>query len=869
MEPVQVKETRTKVIQTVTIAAVLILFYLALWALRREIKLNNLQDVLQYFEEISYSRFFTALAFSFGSYWALTFYDFLGLRHIKKTLSYGRVALTSFIAYTFSHNIGAAPITGGGIRYRLYSKWGLTAGESASVLVICGMTFWVGFLTMGAFFFFVKPPVLPPFQLPAMHFLFFHFQFDSTVFSNVIFGVGVFCLLGIAGYLLSALVFHRTIKIFKWHFPTPSVGIAMGQMAAGVLDWTCSGSVLYILLPPSDMTFTSFMSIYLSAQILGFLSQVPGGLGVLDWFILEALEPVLPATSIAGALLAFRVCYYLIPFILGLFSFTFYEVVRNRERVKRALRILDRFAPDFAPHLFSILIFLCGASLLISDATPEVSNRLVRLNELMPLGLMEGSHFMAALVGAALLVVARSLQQRLESAYTVALVLLGTGVLTCLFKGFDYKEALTLLVVFGALLICRRYFPRRTSIFQQRYSPMWVTAILFILLGSIWVGVFNYRYEDYSPDLWSTFDIVEDAARFLRATLGASATLFIFSIISLLSPTQPETEYPTSTQLAKALEVVKSSRRAPAMLALMGDKALFFNKRSEAFLMYAIEGKSWITLGDAVGDPKDRQDLAIRFKDQCHRKKAWALFYLVDQEQFQFYLDMGLTVLKIAEEARVPLKNFKVDALFSGDLKNAYQRFKDKEEFTFGILPPGEWRMLLPELRKISEDWLTKSKTREKAFSAGFYDEEYLRNFSLALVWKEGHVVAFANVLTTNHKDELAVDLLRSAVDSPAFLEDYLVLELMQWAREKGYKGFNLGCAPLLEVEETPLAPYKDQVAGILSPYAHATLLPEIRKDKERFNPEWVPKYLATSGTLPLNVALNNIRSLINKGHRG
>ena len=864
----QAEQTRKKVVQTLTILAVMTLFFLALGALRREIKMNRLEDVIRYFQDIPAGRFFEALLFSMGSYLALTFYDFLGLKNIRKPLSYPRTALASFIAYTFSHNIGASPITGGGIRYRFYSSWGLSAGEAASVVVTCAMTFWVGFMTMGAVFFFFRPPDLPPFQLPPIHFLFIHFQLDSTVFSGVIFGVGIFCALGLAAYLISALFVRKTLQVARWQFPTPTVPVALGQMAAGCMDWACSAAALYCLLPDSGLSFPSFMTLYLSAQIIGFISQVPGGLGVLDVIILETLQSTLPTTSIAGALLAFRVCYYLIPFTLGLLSFTGYEVVRNREGFKRALRILDRFAPDVAPHLFAFLVFAGGAVLFFSNATPEVNHHMTWLNERLPLGMMEGSHFFTSIVAALLLLAARGVQQRLQAGYVLSLVLLGAGAISSMLKGFDYQEALFLLAVFGALLPSGRYFSKRSSLFQQRYPPFWVTAVLFVLLGSIWIGIFNNRYEDYSPDLWTTFDLSEDAARFLRATLGSSATLLVFSLISLFSPNQPETEFPSPPELAKAGGAVRKTRRALAALALMGDKALFFNKKNDTFLMYAIEGKSWIVLGDPAGDEKESPDLAVKFKDLGHRKGAGLLFFLVDQRHFQFYLDMGLTVMKAGEEARVPLKSFKLETLPSADLKTSHQKLVERDGYRFEVLPEGSFGDLLPELRKVSEGWLSKNKTREMGFSVGFFDEKYLGRFPLAVARKEGKVEAFANLLLSDGKEEVMADLLRSSQEAPAALEDYLLLEIMLWAKTKGYQWFNLGTAPLLDVEESPLAPFKDKIAQILSPYAHVLKLPDIRKEKERFNPEWAPKYLAASASLPLSTAFANIQALISKGGR-
>jgi phosphatidylglycerol lysyltransferase len=173
--------------------------------------------------------------------------------------------------------------------------------------------------------------------------------------------------------------------------------------------------------------------------------------------------------------------------------------------------------------------------------------------------------------------------------------------------------------------------------------------------------------------------------------------------------------------------------------------------------------------------------------------------------------------------------------------------------------------MLIPELKKVSEDWLSKNKTREKGFSTGHFNEAYLSYFPLALVWKEGKVVAFANLHLSHGKEEAALDLLRSAEGTPAYLEDYLLVESLLWAKEKGYKWFNLGVAPLLDAEESPLAPFKDPMIEIFAPYGNVPSLQDIRKNKERFNPEWSPLYLAASSNVPLAVAFNNIRSLVSK----
>lgn len=845
-------DKRNKVVQTTSILVVIILFYVALWVLRREIKTSHYDDVVHYLRQMPAEQFLLAFLATMASYFALTFYDVLGFRHIQKPIEYPKVALTSFTSYAFSHNIGAALITGGGIRYRFYSTWGLSAVETANVLIVCGSTYWVGFFTMGSLFFFLNPPTLPDS---------IHIPFQSVT------PAGLVCSLIIVTYLLLSVFLKGNLQVFKWKFPMPALSIVLGQILVGCTDWMFSGAALYLLLPHSSVSYFSFLAIYLLAQFIGFISQVPGGLGVLETVVVVLLSPALPASDVLGALLAFRFIYYLIPFILGLFSFSIFEIIRNKEGFKRALQILNRWAPEFLPHVYGGLVFLSGGMLLFSNVSPEVNRRMLWLNEFLPLSFLEGAHLLTGIVAGWLLVLGRSIQQRLESAYYVVLALLGVGVLGCFFKGFAYREALVLLVLFAAMLFSRAYFPRKGSIFQQRYPVAWITLILFVWLGSIWMGVVNYRYENLTLDLWTTFDIVEDAARFLRSSFGATLTLLVFSLISLISPTQPETDFPSADELDKAQETIKHSAKTYAGLALLGDKALLFNKKRDAFLMYAIEGKSWIVLGDPVGHEKDQEDLVLKFRDLCRKKNALPVFYQVDQAHFESYLNLGLTTLKIAEEARVNLKGLKLDGL-SADLKNTYQRLREKEEYQFDLIPSEGVAAHLRELRDVSESWLSHHKTREKGFSTGFFRNSYLKRGSIAVIRKEGKIVAFANLLSSQGKAEMTVDLLRTMGEEPRSLEDYLFLEVLFWAQKKDYHWFNLGNGGLLDMEESPLAPFETHLLEILSPYGRAHHLTDIRKEKDRFNPEWTPKYLAHSVNLSLEDALNNIASLISRGNR-
>jgi phosphatidylglycerol lysyltransferase len=851
MEPMEQTKTRGKLMQTAGILITLILFYAALWVLRREVKFSHTDEVLRYLRQIPFQQFSLAFLAAMGSYFALTLYDLIGLRHTGKTLPYGKAALTSFIAYAFSHNIGGSVLTGGGIRYRLYSAWGLTAGETAKVILLCAMTFWVGFFTMGSVFFFLQPPELPPS---------IHLPFNS------VFSTGVLCLILIAAYLCLSILMKKNLRLGKWEFPKPSLSFALSQMAAGSLDWICSGTALYLLLPPNSLSLPSFMAIYLVAQIAGFASQVPGGLGILEVVVTVLLAPVLHSSDVLGAMLAFRLVYYLIPFILALVTFATVEIIRNKQGFTRALQILNRWVPDFGPPVIGFMTFLAGALLLFNNVVPEHPRHMVLLGELVQLSVIEISHFMIGLLGAALLLTARGLQKRLEGSHKAALILTGLGVVGCILKGFDYQQSLYLLVLFLFLLSTQPLFPRKSSLVQQKFPPFWIAAILFVLLGSIWVGVFSYHILDYyTIDLWSSFDLALDSARFLRSTLGTSLVLIIFSISALLSTTQPETDLPGEKTLDRVKEILLETPRASSYLALTGDKAILFNKKEDAFLMYAIEGKCWVTLGDPVGTEKEREDLALRFKDMCRKKNAWSIFYLVHQDHFNFYLDMGLTVLKVAEAARVDLEKFSLENLTGTELRGAYQNFKSKEEFAFEVLEPPYDDALMAQLKIVSENWLTIRKTREKGFSTGFFNPSYIRRFPLALVREEGRITAFACLRMAPTAGEAAFDLLRSDSEQRAQLEDYLTMESMAWAKQKGMKWFHLGHASLPNPAQGALAPFERWIPGLLSPHSKDDHALEARRKRDRYNPEWMPRYLAAPSEVPLSVVFANIHALISR----
>ena len=187
--------------------------------------------------------------------------------------------------------------------------------------------------------------------------------------------------------------------------------------------------------------------------------------------------------------------------------------------------------------------------------------------------------------------------------------------------------------------------------------------------------------------------------------------------------------------------------------------------------MYQSSGNSWVAMGDPIGPAQLGEDLAWEFLEECDGMAVSPVFYQVTPERLPLYIDLGLTLSKLGEEARVPLEAFSLEGAARSDLRQA-QRRANRDGATFEIVGRAAVPAILPELRAVSDAWLADKNTAEKRFSLGFFDERYLAHFDVGVVRHQGAVVAFAN-LWRGGSTELSVDLMRYNDAAPKGVMDY------------------------------------------------------------------------------------------------
>lgn len=741
------------------------------------------------------------------------------------------------------------------IRYRLYSSWGLSAIDVTKMVAFCGLSYWLGIFTIGGVVF-----LLEPLEIPAL----IHLRFVSEPHLGILF------LVFITGYLLFSALRKRPLKILKWEFSIPSLKFSLSSTVIACLDVILNGSVLYVLLPSAEtLSYPKFIGIFVLSQIATLVSQVPGGLGIIETVFIIFLSTTLPASSILGSLLVFRGIYYLLPICFATVLLGIHELLQKKETFRLFARIFGQWTPEIIPTVLSITSLVGGAILLFSGATPAVNIRMMWLRNLLPLSVMEISHFLGSLVGVLLLLLSWGLQRRLNAAYPFTVALLIAGIVFSLLKGFDYEEAVILAIMLGAFLPSRRHFYRKTSLINEPFTARWIATIVIVILCSVWLGFFCHKHVAYSNELWWHFSLSGDAPRFLRATVGVVTVALFFAVLKLLRPAFSKPSLPLVTDLEIVRAIVKSSKKTYANFALLGDKLFLLSELRNAFIMYAINGRSWVALGDPVGPESEMSELIWKFREMCDRHDGWTVFYEVDRRNLHIYIDLGLALLKLGEEARVPLTTFSLEGYTRKGLRHTYNRI-EKEGCTFELIPTTTIPSLLPELKIISDAWLSEKKITEKGFSIGFFDTEYLKHYPAGIVRKNGKIIAFVNIWLSNEKEELSGDLMRHLPDAPNSVIEYLFIQLMLWGKQEGYKWFNLGMAPLSGLEEHALAPLWNRLGSLVFRHGeHFYNFQGLRRYKEKFDPEWEPKYLASPGGLKLPRILTNIALLISRSPKG
>ncbi len=300
----------------------LFFFVLAAYMIYRQLSKYTLDELKEAVFNIPNINLIYALIASFIGYVSLSTYDYLALKYIHKKLKAWKWILTGFIGFSVSNNAGHAIVSGGAVRYRFYSRWGINPSNIVKMVTFSGFTYLV------ACFFLI---IIGYFMTPDHAFG----GNDSTKVSTFI--TMILSVVGLAIYFWASIFYKKGLIIKGIKFRMPNWKLALEQMIIGSIDIVMASLVLYsVLICFVEIDFMTFMGAFIIAQVLGVYSQVPGGLGVFELVFSNILPGQDNQAILFGALIAYRIIYYLIPLIISGIVLFIYEYAKADEKLEEA-----------------------------------------------------------------------------------------------------------------------------------------------------------------------------------------------------------------------------------------------------------------------------------------------------------------------------------------------------------------------------------------------------------------------------------------------------------------------------------------------------------------------------------------------------
>ena len=851
------RDTLSRYRQPFGVAIAVLLFVIALLACRHLLNELDPTALRSALASIAPSHLLAAIGMACVGFAALLTYEWSASRYAAVQLPRPTLAMGGFCAFAIGNAVGLSMLSGGSVRYRLYSRHGLSAGDITRMTVFASLSLGCSLPILAALAtLFDLADAAAALRLPEP-------LLAAVAGSILLTAAGLVAALRRGRLAEQPFANSVLTRLGGRLLRLPTMRLSAMQLLISAIDVSAAAAVLYLLLPEAP-PFGAFLVVYLLALAAGVLSHVPGGVGVFEAVLLAAFAGQLGTAPLAAALLLYRLIYIVAPLLLACLILLAGELRRVLARHQAV-----RAASGLAAPVLALLVFISGMVLLFSGTTPSADSRLAELGFLIPHRLIDASHFGASLVGMLCLLLAQGLRRRLSAAWALTLALLLAGSVLSLLKGFDWEEASLLAVTAALLALFRTYFYRPSRLTELPFSPWHLAASASVLAASVWLLLFAYQDVPYGHQLWWQFALDADAPRGLRAALGSALLLIIVVLPWLLRAAPPAIALPDSADLDQAAQIIRASSQPDGGLALTGDKALLLHSSGEAFLMYARHGRSMVALFDPIGPPLQRAELIWQFRDLCDRHHTRPVFYQVRAENLPYYMDIGLTALKLGEEARVDLQRFDLDSTGKAmkDLRYTWNRGQ-RDGLQLDVHAPGD--APLEELRVISDAWLSGKNVREKGFSLGRFDSAYLARFSIAVIRFQGRAVAFANLLETDSLELASLDLMRVLPDAPKLTMEFLMLGLLQHYKARGVARFSLGMVPLSGLQPRRGAPLTQRLGAMLFQRGESFYnFQGLRRFKDKFQPDWEPRYMAVPAGLDPLVALADTAALIAGGYTG
>lgn len=530
--------------------------------------------------------------------------------------------------------------------------------------------------------------------------------------------------------------------------------------------------------------------------------------------------------------------------------------------------------------IVAVAVFVCGLVNIFSVAQPPLPHRIAKILQLFPLRLVETLHVMTLLIGLALLIIAINLCRRKRNAYQLALFLSLASVALHLVKAIDYEEAIVSFCIAALLIVSKKQFSVKSAPFYSSDAiPKAIIAMsATFLYGSLgfWLldrrgfGI-NFSIKESMIQTFQQIAFIDTGiipktrhARFFLTSLHWIAVVSALYFTSLLFRPIVFRFRTGEQERDRAKRIIEAHGHSPLdYFKYWPDKTFFFSSSGEGVISYGVHKGIALVLGDPVGPQHEMEETLRSFIAFCHAKGWQSALYQVQPFLLPLYNKMGLSHLKIGDEAIVNLQTFSLKGNHKKDLRHSVNKF-EKEGYTLRFYSPPLSEPLLDQLESVSEDWLKTPGRRERTFTSGQFRRDSIATTPVwTLETPNGKIVAFFNKIPSHRKGEATIDLMRHRRDAPRGAMDYLFVKLFADLRQQGFLTFSLGM--------TPLSGFRPNEKGRKTERAIYAMVRQLnfifhfkglKAYKSKFSDIWEPRYLVYENILSLGKVAQALNKL-------
>ena len=536
-----------------------------------------------------------------------------------------------------------------------------------------------------------------------------------------------------------------------------------------------------------------------------------------------------------------------------------------------------KFLAD-TPRLAAFLVAFMGIVNVISSSLPALNDRLKVLEQVSPLEVTNGSRLATVLAGFALLLLSANLARRKQVAWLLTVTLLVFSAVGHLLKGLDYEEAGIALVLAVCIFLLRSQFHGQSDLpsIQQGLKVLLFSIIFTLAYGVIGFYLLDKHFSvnfEFIPAVVQTLvmfiefsnpglEPITQHGKFFADSIYAVALFTTsYTLFMLVRPVlirQPATH----EEQKRAQSIVdQHGRSSLARFTLFNDKSYFFSDGGSV-IAFAAKGHIALALGDPIG-PDEDLDASIRaFSGFCSRNGWSPCYFQVRHDRLDAYSANGFNALMIGQEGIVDLNTFTLEGKAGKEFRTTQNRM-NRLGHRAEIHEPPLSDALLNELRSVSDEWIETANGSELRFSLGWFHDDYIRSCAVAAIYTADNTIsAFTNIVPEYQRNEVSIDLMRRRNQIENGTMDFLFTSIFDWAKKKGYSTFSLGLSALSGVGQK----FEDPAVERALHYMYENMnrfynFQGLHAFKEKFHPQWEPRYLIYPGTANLPaVAVSLVR---------